>query len=113
MIGSSYLFLNHPNKINKIINKRKEIVNLWVEFYNDEMFQKRQNSSTLFNSQHEWEKRLEKWINKNFVESDIEIAIKLLRNMNPSMRKNGIEKLKNKKYYNKVLDIARFERWIE
>ena len=113
MIGASFIRKEHPDKKNKIIDRRKEIINLWVEFYDKEIFGQRQNSNTLFDSQHQWELKLEDWIYKNFHESEKEKAINVLKDMDQTMRANYIDKLKKKPYYNEILDLASFERWIK
>jgi len=114
MIGSDYLLHNYPDQLDNIKRLRNQIITLWKEFYMKEVFNVRQNSTTLWNSQISWCRLLKKLIDETGNnKSEFEQVLEELQELDELSRPGFIDLLKDKIYFEKLIEEAKFQGWVK
>ena len=113
MIGSTHLLHRYPDESNKIIGMRDKIIKLWHNFYMKEVFNVRQNSTTLWGSQIRWCELLDEFIKEEIAsKSEYELVLDELHGMEPLIRLEFINMLADKEYFDKLVNEAEFQGWV-
>ncbi len=112
MIGSTHILHRYPDELERIKSSSQDIIDLWISFYMQNVFNVRQNSTTLWNSQIDWCKQLDSLIIDEDTRTEYEIILDELHNMDPLLRQNFIQMLSAKKYFEKLQREAIFQGWI-
>ena len=113
MIGSDFLIHNYPDQLEKLKHSKDQIVNKWKEFYKHNIFNVRQNSTTLWNSQIKWCQILEEFIEEIVSpKTEYEQVLKQLHELDEVSRSDFIYLLKDKVYFEKLIEEAKFQGWV-
>ena len=112
MIGAAHLKEKYPDSKNLILKKKYQIRDRWKEFYKNEIFNVRQNSTTLWDSQEMWCNILDQMLDGKGKNTEYEFMVRELFETERSLRKEMINGLKDKKYYQKLVAKAVFEGWL-
>ncbi len=112
MIGAAHLKEKYPDSTNLILKKKYQIRDRWKEFYKNEIFNVRQNSTTLWDSQEMWCNILDQMLDGKGKNTEYEFMVRELFETERSLRKEMINSLKDKKYYEKLVKKAVFEGWL-
>ena len=114
MIGSDFLIHNYPDQLKNLKDSKDKIVNKWKKFYMNEVFNVRQNSTTLWNSQIKWCELLEELVEEIVnSKSEYEQVLKELHELDELSRPGFIDLLKEKIYFEKLIEEAKFQGWVK
>ncbi len=114
MIGSDYLIHHYPDQLDKIKALRNEIINMWKDFYMKDVFNVRQNSTTLWDSQTKWCELLSELIDEaGNAKSEFEQVLEELHELDEMSRSGFIDLLKDKNYFEKLIEEAKFQGWVK
>ena len=113
MMGAAHLIERFPDSMDLIEKRKFQIRDKWKDFYMNEIFNVRQNSTTFLDTQTKWCIILDQILGAGDVQkSEYEFMIKELYDTEKSLRRKIIEGLKGKVYYEKLVKKALFEGWI-
>jgi len=114
MIGSDFLIHNYPDQLKNLKDSKDKILNKWKKFYMNEVFNVRQNSTTLWNSQIKWCELLEELVEEIVnSKSEYEQVLKELHELDELSRPGFIDLLKEKIYFEKLIEEAKFQGWVK
>jgi len=105
MVSSKLLIDNHSDQIENITKIRKKVIEKWKEYYMNELFEQRQNSSNIWRWQKEWYSILEGIVSE-LGESDYEIMLATAEDLFSDSGKSAVgqflDTLGGKDYWEKL-----------
>jgi hypothetical protein len=105
MVSARLLIENHPDQLTKITKIKSKIIDEWKNYYMDQIYEQRQNSSNIWRWQKEWYEILEK-LAMELGESDYEVMLATAEDLYKEAGKgpvrNFLDTLGEKKYWEKL-----------